>query len=188
MFVGIDTGLHGAIAYVAADGGLYGLEDMPLAEDAQGKSILAVGRLATLLAHKHSPEYIYIIEKTQPLPVFLRGSIASYEMGFHKGVFQGILESMHAYYQMVSPQAWQTYLGFIKVKKDKKDPKKKPEITTKTQALKLADTIFPLAPMRTPKGRVYDGRVDALLIAEYGRRGWLAQARESAGAGQCKLV
>ena len=67
-------------------------------------------------------------------------------------------------FTFVSAQKWQNHFGVSK-------PRGSKELwNTKTKAYKIATKLFPKAQLTTKRGRVLDGRSDALLIAEYGRR------------------
>jgi hypothetical protein len=60
----------------------------------------------------------------------------------------------------VPPKDWQRE---YKIRSTKDDD-------TKAQSYLIASRMFPEVELRGPRGAVLDGRADALLIAEYGRR------------------
>ena len=60
----------------------------------------------------------------------------------------------------VPPKEWQREFG---IKGGKGDD-------TKAQSYLIASRMFPGVELKGPRGAILDGRADALLIAEYGRR------------------
>jgi len=102
-------------------------------------------------------EMVYI-EKTQALQIGYR-SQASWSLGLGEGFFVGLFEALDIPYEFVRAQEWQKHFGITEAKGDKK-----------VQSYMIAHQLFSTAELTTPRGRKLDGRSDALLIAEWGRR------------------
>ena len=63
-------------------------------------------------------------------------------------------------YEFVTPRKWQKVVYDSAKKLD--DPKR--------QSFELASRLFPTLEFKTRRGRILDGRSDAMLIAEYARK------------------
>lgn len=107
------------------------------------------------------------VERSGPMPAVTRGgrhlggSLANYARGLAEG-WAWMLEGLGVPYRQVAPQEWQTELLRGIAGAD-----------TKTRALAATQRRWPRLDLRrTERSRGPDpGRVDALLIAEFGRRG-----------------
>lgn len=166
--VGIDPGLHGAIVgiyhqpyYKENEGKVRFIDDMPTVSIRKGKKTKSeydVKALRDLIMTFCGSGYIVFIEKTQTLPHGMR-SQASYGLGYCQGLFEGMLTLRNIKYELVSPKDWQKHFGITKNKGN-----------SKAQSYKIASHLFPEAVLTGPRGGKLDGRSDALLIAEWGRR------------------
>ena len=100
------------------------------------------------------------VEKAQAMPKQGVSSMFTYGVGF--GRLIGWLESLEVPYTLVTPQAW---MKTMHVGTDTK-------LDAKARSLQAARRVFPavnlLASERSKKP--HDGLVDALLLAEHGRR------------------
>ena len=157
LFCGIDPGLSGAIAFLADNGGpvplLADVLDMPVVRREGGKTELDSRALAAIF-RKHRPDHV-TVESVHAMPGQGVSSMFSFGRGF--GVILGVLAALDIPYTLVSPQAWQkAVLGGL------------PRAEGKCKAIQWAASTFPNAVLRTPRGRVLDGRSDALGLAWYG--------------------
>jgi len=160
MVIGIDPGLQGAIVSIKDDGKLFDIHDMPTVNIQKGKtskSMYDISILCTILSQISSEKDTVFIEKTQP--IYGVRVQASYGLGYCEGLLVGILTARKISYELIRPQEWQKHFKITKARGDKK-----------IQSYQIARQLFPLAELATPRGRKLDGRSDALLIAEWGRR------------------
>lgn len=157
--IGIDPGKHGGIALVC--GGVASVGDMPLIKVGTKEHIDRVRLIGMLDNAKFShPDVSAIVEKQQPYPN--QGSVSNYSTGFGFGCILTALDALRIPYEEVTPQTWQKHYA---IKKD-----------TKGQSCAVAEKLFPGVGLRGARGAPKDGRADALLIAEYGRRKRMGRA------------
>jgi hypothetical protein len=164
--IGIDTGLHGAIAKIDSDMRVISLEDIPVIQkkvSGKNRSEYNYPQLKNIFCSLTKGEDVFVmIEKTHPQAVFLHGTPqTNHNLGLNYGYFLGLLYANGVPFEIVSAKEWQK--GFFTVDKST-------DSTTKTCSYSCAARLFPGAVLSTPKGRVLDGRADALLIAEHARR------------------
>lgn len=173
MIMGIDIGLSGGIACIGTgiqNGEVLGLVDMPVISIKKGKKTKNIYdwnkiKHAFVDAIKRFHIEMVYIEKTQALQMGYR-SQASWSLGLGEGFFVGLFEGLGIPYEFVRAQEWQKHFGITKAKGDKK-----------VQSYMIAHQLFSSAELTTPRGRKLDGRADALLIAEWGRRHLLEEKR-----------
>jgi len=106
-------------------------------------------------------ELRFYIERQQAMPAKMGGGAANYGRGYAMGVLEGALSALVLRYEVVGARRWQKdMLADI------------PGDNTKVRAEIAARRIFPHVDLkRTDRARKADsGVVDALLIAEWGRR------------------
>ena len=136
--------------------------------------------------------YMHIQENThvfieQVHAIFGSAAGATFNFGFVCGAIQGIVSAKNLPFTLVQPKAWQKVM-FQGIPEIRKPPIKiktgkragtsiKGRLDTKAMSLLAAKRLFPtvnlLATERSKKP--HDGIVDALLIAEYGRRSLCAE-------------
>ena len=156
--VGIDLGLNGAIAFIDEDGG-YRTFDMPCYMVRRGKKTqrkIDKRGLLEILKSIKIDKIVCFIEKQRPFPK--QGIVSTFHLGEQQGLIEGILLALNIPYETIYPQEWQKEFSIIKSK------------NTKFASYEKASSLFPNAKLKTERGRILDGRCDALLIAEYGRR------------------
>jgi len=160
MIIGIDLGLQGAIATITNEGRFQEMFDMPIINIKVGKRSKNKYDIKALSKDMYdvctNDDFVFI-EDTQPM-VGVRVQ-ASYGLGYCKGLLVGMLSMRNVSYELVRPRQWQKHFGITGAKGD-----------TKKQSYLIASQLFPTAELTTPRGRKLDGRCDALLIAEWGRR------------------
>lgn len=149
-FVGIDPGLHGAIAILSE--GEVKIFDTPIVPVKVGKSArnqyVAQG-MVEILAELDRTSAVVALESVHSMKGQGVASMFSFGRGF--GLWEGILASLKLPYQLVSPQRWMRALG---VNSDKR-----------ARQL-VAISLYPDS-YDSLKGSKAEGRVDALLLAHY---------------------
>ena len=75
-----------------------------------------------------------------------------------EGIFEGITAAFRIPTCYVEPKDWENYFDLRGKKKDG------------DSNVQLAKSKYPDIKFQTPRGRVLDGRADAMLIAEYGKQ------------------
>ena len=144
LIAGIDVGKRGAIAFI--DKETLKAEVYPMPEDYQ--------EIIDLFENKKKDLLIVLIEKQQAFPK--QGVVSTFNLGIHYGILLGILKTLKIPYEEIAPKKWQkAMLG--SGKRTRKENKK--------LSLEKAKSLFPYLNI----GK-HDGKSDALLIAEYGRR------------------
>lgn len=151
-FFGIDPGLKGALAIINESGQIVSTHRMPVRKDG-------------LLDH----EQIFALLNTHPrAPVYLERALAfgmgvtgAFNYGRNFGILEATIERTGRQINYVYPTVWTKLLhkGVL------------PDQIPKVRSLAVATDLFGiknLPKLRT--GKAHDGIVDALLIAEFGRR------------------
>jgi hypothetical protein len=102
---------------------------------------------------------IVTIEEQFPMP--MQGVVSQFSVGFGYGLFLGMLCGLNIDTKTVHAKTWQK--EFFKRDKEK---------TTKEQALEALKALYPHVDLFTSERstKPSEGIVDAILIAEYGRR------------------
>lgn len=159
VIVGIDPGLQGAIAVLGGPCGSY-IEDMPVLEITRGKKKrhqIDLRGIANLLRANYSESwgFLAIVEEQQAYPG-QQGAVSNFSIGAGFFGVLGILTALQYPYQTVHPKTWQKVFGL--------------KGGDKEQGCLIAERLFPSVDLRKRTGKARDGRSDALLIAEYGRR------------------
>lgn len=152
----IDPGKEGAIAFLGSSGECLVL-DMPTYEVKDGKSTkrhIDRKQVMHILKGVDAGEYTAFIETQQAYPN--QGSVSNWSTGFGYGLLLMALDALGIPYETVHPKTWQKHFGI--------------KGGTKGQACAIAERLFPEISIRGPRGRAMDGRADALLIGEWGRR------------------
>lgn len=146
---GIDPGKRGAIVLLSPNACMkFLLENMTYV-------------MFKKIMEEAKPDHIYL-EKAQVMGGENARAMFSYGTGYGKLI--GWIDSLFIPYTLVAPVTWTTVMhkGCTGI-----DPKKK--------SLQAAQRLFPLIDLRATERckNAHDGFVDALLIAEYGRRNFV---------------
>ena len=152
IFIGIDPGKAGAIAAIDTRNTILLLEDYPGDE-------YACARLVKDFMSVVATSAKAAIERAQSMPQ--QGVRSMFTYGDNFGVWKGVMCMAEIPYMLPTPQQWQK--GVISKAKDKKP------------ALAAAQRLFPTADLVGPRGGAKDGRADALLIADWCRRQFVAE-------------
>jgi hypothetical protein len=153
--IGIDPGLSGCVCTLN-DAGVPLFYDMPVLETKKGKATkreLHLRELWTMLRHCQNGAIAYI-EKQQAYPN--QGSVSNFSIGAGYFAIKAFLVAADIPFEEVHPKTWQKAYAISGA--------------TKGLAYKVASQLFPMCELTTKRGRLLDGRCDALLIAEWGRR------------------
>jgi crossover junction endodeoxyribonuclease RuvC len=118
------------------------------------QAMVAVVRHALRLA----PVCGVVIEQVHAMPG--QGVTSMFSMGEGYGLWKGIVSACGLAWGTVTPQAWKKVVLAGYGNKDK------------GAAVQVASRLFPsvASQLKTERGRILDGRADALCIAEYLRR------------------
>jgi crossover junction endodeoxyribonuclease RuvC len=157
-YIGIDPGVTGAVAALAADGRVLLCADLPVVR--MGKLAWCDREelvLALLLAGCEGP-FSALIERAQPMP--RQGVSSTFGYGT---VFGSILASLHGWasIDLVAPAVWKRAMGLT---------------SDKSASLDRARMLFPDVTLKRARDH---NRAEALLLAEYHRRRELNVGRRS---------
>ncbi len=147
--VGIDPGVTGGLA---ALGNVVVLVPMPAVAGEPNAREVAIWLQGI------APDHVFI-ERAQSFPK--QGVVSAFRYGTGYGMLRGICASLALPYTLVAPAKW--HREIIGLSKDG---------TPKDRALAAALRLFPGVNLRAPERskKCHEGLVDALLIAEFGRR------------------
>lgn len=158
IFIGIDPGLSGAVAFVSdLEGFVNRVHDTPtlLVEGDKVRRKPDTTAMAALLRpYSHGTKTLVVLESVHSMPK--QGVASSFTFGEGLGVWKGIIAAFGFPLELPSPQRWKKALLADQGKE-------------KDASRFKAMQIFPeLAEQLSRKKD--DGRAEALLMAEYGRR------------------
>lgn len=163
-YLGIDPGLHGALALLPPDGANFiALRDTPTVRVKRGTANRTQyapgdmrGALCALIAEvtvaesPEAPHVVVVIENVHGHPGEGIVSVGSLMRG--AGLWEGICAGLGIPVRLVAPVSWKKHAGLLRTKKG--------------ASRVVASTMFPAVDLG-PKS--HTGRADALLIAAYGR-------------------
>ena len=155
IYIGIDPGLSGAVA-VVSDYGVY-VWDTPtaLVEGETTKRKYLVPAMALLIKpYAGHPDVLAVLENVHSMPK--QGVASSFCFGEGKGMWEGILAAFGIPTELVSPQRWKKAIMADQGKE-------------KSAARFKAMALFPILADQLKLVK-HDGRAEALLMAEYGKR------------------
>lgn len=145
----IDPGNDGGVCFLASDK-ILSLEKMPGLSD-------------LIVAFKtFAPRHVFL-EKANTHPK--DGRVGAFNYGRHNGQLEGILMGLGIPYTMIPPAVWSKMMHRGATGE-----------TTKARSLYVVTRLFPGLDLKaTSRCRIpHSGKVDALLIAEYARRTYMA--------------
>jgi hypothetical protein len=169
IFVGIDPGLAGAIAFISNSEGvpLRALDTPTLVGGTKGRRDYDINQMRAYLSTLNTlvarGEVFAVIEHVHSMPK--QGVASSFSFGRGVGLWEGLLVGLGIPYQKVTPQRWKQAMmdGMPK---------------GKGSSIIVAKRLFPSVELNRKKDH---GRADALLLAEFLRkehtRGTLRHAR-----------
>ena len=162
IYLGIDPGKGGAIAVIGGGFASSGIEIYPTpvikATKGKGRTEYNLVRIREIL-EMTEPDFV-TLERSQPLPPKMGGSIANYHRGVSRG-WEWMLVALEIPYQLVAARTWQKMMHAGT-----------PGGDTKQRSILAAQRLFPKVNLkRTERCRVADHNfAEALLLAEFGRR------------------
>lgn len=173
LFIGIDTGISGAIAVINEERQLIDLKDCPPTE----------AQMAAIIRGIHFSGITTFIEIEKVSHSKGWNASASMKLVDNFALWRGIFASFEIPYKVITAKQWQkgviTAKKFKKKKdeteKEKKQRKKKEKKALKARSLEAASRLFPSGDFFGPKGGGKDGRSDAALIADHCRSSFLRQ-------------
>jgi crossover junction endodeoxyribonuclease RuvC len=156
--LGIDPGYSGGLALM--DGTMFlECEVMPVITLTKSKRAIDEPGLRQLIID-WKPDHV-VVEKVSAMPK--QGVVSMFNFGTTYGIIRGILAGLEIPYTLVAPRTWQKVM-FADIGKKKADTKKIAKLVCKR--------LWPGKDF-TKSDRAYqphDGKCDAALIAEWGRR------------------
>ena len=163
QYVGIDIGKEGAIAII---------DDVFITYDATPKIGTEIDlRGLSQIINKIGRDSIVVIEDVHA--IFKSSAKSTFEFGRALGIVEGILSAKVIPFIKVAPKTWQKEMFQGVALMHRPSSTKKTMVTdTKSMALIAAQRLFPnldFTPTKASK-KPHNGIVDALLMAEYGRR------------------
>ena len=162
--VGIDPGKNGGIVLITDEGIRYWC----IPKISKEVDLRKLNKIFSMI-----PENCMIfIEKVHA--IFGSSAKSTFEFGRVCGILEGMIVSRGFAYQMIEPKTWQREM-FMGITPIYKPGKKRKMLETKKMAELAYRRLFPdLDLYVTENGntskKVHDGLVDALLLAEFGRR------------------
>lgn len=152
IYIGIDPGLSGAVGVITPE--YQHVFDTPTVMVNTKRKYL-VGAMACLLRpFANRQDVIVILENVHSMPK--QGVSSSFSFGEGKGMWEGILGAFDMPFDLVSPQRWKKEIMADQGK-------------DKSAARFKAMALFPALADQLKLVK-HDGRAEALLMAEYGRR------------------
>ena len=176
IFVGIDPGKHGAVAWTDSERKLIEVHDCPLTGDGFDFASMDV-LIANAMAECRGDGIRAVIEDTISVPHFDARSGSRFLPASDKtlhlslGAWLALLGARHIPTEMVQPKTWKRTM-LANVPNDKRAEGK--ALTQRFQGHAICTQLH------GPRGGLLDGRVDALWLAEYGRVTWKLSGRRAA--------
>lgn len=152
LIVGIDPGIHGAIAFVKAGPVAHyvAVYDLPTQEEKNGKTRLDLESLSILISTYSEDIILALVEEVGQIGT-KADPFSSFVFGFATGAAHGVLASHSIQIQTVKPVTWKAALGLS---------------SDKNKSLEKARRFFPEAANQL-KRKMDDGRAEALLLAYF---------------------
>jgi crossover junction endodeoxyribonuclease RuvC len=154
-FIGIDPGVNGAVAVLTEDHAkVFDIPTFWVTKGQKRRQAYDLPAFFTLLARLTVSGVVAVtVEDVHAMPG--QGVTSMFSMGYGVGLIHGHLTALRIPFELVTPQRWKKEMLAGVATKDKK------------AAYVKASRLFPHIDL----GRRSDqGRAEALLIAEYGRR------------------
>jgi crossover junction endodeoxyribonuclease RuvC len=147
LIVGIDPGLHGAIAILDPAGGLVSVTDLPVIRDLSLAWIDGSAFQSIILEALGGRTAAATVERVSSMPG--QGVASSFQFGVGFGSILSVLQAMLISIEFVTPSVWKKSYGLGK---------------DKHASLHKARLMYPSAELHLAK---HDGRAESLLLARY---------------------
>lgn len=160
LYLGVDPGKSGALAVIEADGRARDVVLMPVVTG-DGRPEYDVPVIRDLLLAWKGEGVFVTVEKQQPMPLAHGGTIANFNRGMGRAGWEWLLVALKIPHQLVAPRTWQAVMHAGTSGTD-----------TKQRSIIACHRLFPDVSL-TKSARAnkdLDGKAEALLLAEYGRR------------------
>jgi crossover junction endodeoxyribonuclease RuvC len=158
IYIGIDPGLHGAVGVITEDGSaqVFDTPTMVIAgkKDKNVYNEVAMAQLLTKIVVHYITNSLVVLENVHSMP--RQGVASSFTFGMGLGIWKGIIATLGLPLEMPSPQRW---------KKEILTDQGKEKDASRAKAIQL----FPSIAEQFARVKD-DGRAEAMLLAEYGRR------------------
>ena len=156
VFMACDPGRQGAFAAIDDAGQLILVRDLPYITDGKVAFVDAPDLVASMIeARQGRPARIYV-ERVSAMP--RQGVASSFNFGVGFGSLLAACRYVAMPLELITPAVWKKALGLSR---------------DKQASLDRARMLFPTAELHLAK---HEGRAEALLLADYGRRLANAQA------------
>jgi crossover junction endodeoxyribonuclease RuvC len=158
IYIGIDPGLNGAVGVITPEAEHVFDTPTMVVSGVKEKRICNAAAMAVLLkpfgCSTRQPDVLVVLEAVHSMPK--QGVASSFSFGEGLGVWKGIIATLGLPLEMPSPQRWKKAM-MADMGKDKD--------ASRLKAIQL----FPSMASQLSRKKD-DGRAEALLLAEYGRR------------------
>jgi len=151
IYIGIDPGFSGAIAFYAPKENIVSIYDMPVYQNAKGKTEINLYELHEILEPETDEPHMAIIEQVAAMRG--QGVTSMFRFGQSYGVTQMAVAAHKIPMQFVTPAKWKSYLGLSR---------------DKGVSRSLATQRFPKQADLFKRVKD-DGRAEAALLALYGK-------------------
>jgi hypothetical protein len=152
--IGIDVGVTGAIAALDTDGTYRDVRDLPIFTHGETHWVDATELLSIILELRDGQPARAAIEQIHGTPKM--GVVTCTSMGLTLGSVLATVQMAGIGFELVKPAQWKKHYGLIMPKASDREKKH--------ASLCRARQLFPTAPLERVK---YNGRAEALLIANY---------------------
>ena len=151
IYIGIDPGFSGAIAFYAPKENIVSIYDMPVYQNAKGKTEINLYELHEILEPETDEPHMAVIEQVAAMRG--QGVTSMFRFGQSYGATQMAVAAHKIPMQFVTPAKWKSYLGLSR---------------DKGVSRSLASQRFPKQADLFSRAKD-DGRAEAALLALYGK-------------------
>ena len=151
VFIGIDPGFTGAVAFYWPQENHIQCFDMPVYKNAKGKTELNLYELHEIIKPEDDEQHIAVIEQVAAMRG--QGVSSMFRFGQSYGATQMAVASHKVPMHLVTPAKWKTFLGLSR---------------DKGVSRSLASQRFPKQASMFSRAKD-DGRAEAALLALYGK-------------------
>ncbi len=148
--MGLDPGVSGAFAAIDDAGQVIALHDLPIIRDGRLAFVDAPELVGHMIAARNGRPSRILVERVGPMPA--QGVSSTFAFGVGFGSLLAACRYIAQPLELVTPATWKRALGLPREKR---------------ASLDRARLLFPTAELHLAK---HDGRAEALLLAEFGRR------------------
>jgi len=155
IYIGIDPGAKGALCALS-ETGLISFIDYT--EE--------TGELAKWLMPFIEHHKIEMISVEDVHSIFGASAKSNFNFGRNVGIIHGLIRGLNLPLNLVKPKEWQKEVG-VKPALRTKPGETKVKRDIKKDVASIARRLYPGCDIYTPRGRLLDGRSDALMVAHY---------------------